>query len=268
LSDEQGNRYTPTHAIKNGRRYRYYTSQAVIRKTQESDVVSRFPAHELECAVVERVLTLLRSPEELIDATRNLALQDAQLPRILAVASQKAKAWEASAAKEKTRFLLAVLQRVVVQRNSLRIELGTDAFLREIAGAKPSQTRGDADTSHIRTITLNCPLTRTHRGKELKLIIGDQATGATSGPALIKAIARARSWYERIINGEAHSFADLAQRDGVSADYVAKLFSCALLAPSSVEALLDQDLRQASASTVRDMMKGILLNWKEQANLV
>ena len=34
LFDEQGNRYTPTHAIKRGKRYRYYTSQAVIRKAK------------------------------------------------------------------------------------------------------------------------------------------------------------------------------------------------------------------------------------------
>ena len=32
LFDDQGNRYTPTHSVKGGRRYRYYTSQAVIRK--------------------------------------------------------------------------------------------------------------------------------------------------------------------------------------------------------------------------------------------
>ena len=31
LFDAAGNRYTPTHAVKNGKRYRYYTSQAVIR---------------------------------------------------------------------------------------------------------------------------------------------------------------------------------------------------------------------------------------------
>jgi hypothetical protein len=31
--DAEGNRFTPTHAVKNGRRYRYYTSQAVIQKS-------------------------------------------------------------------------------------------------------------------------------------------------------------------------------------------------------------------------------------------
>jgi hypothetical protein len=37
LFDAAGTRYTPTHANKNGRRYRYYTSQAAIKKTVRSD---------------------------------------------------------------------------------------------------------------------------------------------------------------------------------------------------------------------------------------
>jgi hypothetical protein len=35
LFDAEGTLYTPTHASKSGRRYRYYTSQAVIKKTEK-----------------------------------------------------------------------------------------------------------------------------------------------------------------------------------------------------------------------------------------
>ena len=34
LYDEQGNRFTPSHATKKGRRYRYYVSQAVIKNAR------------------------------------------------------------------------------------------------------------------------------------------------------------------------------------------------------------------------------------------
>lgn len=34
--DAEGNRYTPTHAAKKGRRYRYYTSPAVIQKQKKA----------------------------------------------------------------------------------------------------------------------------------------------------------------------------------------------------------------------------------------
>src|SRR6185312_170116 len=36
LFDAAGTLYTPTHANKNGRRYRYYTSQAIIKRIEKS----------------------------------------------------------------------------------------------------------------------------------------------------------------------------------------------------------------------------------------
>src|SRR5665213_319008 len=44
LYDVHGTRYTPTHASKQGRRYRYYTSQAIIRKTEKIEIPTRIPA--------------------------------------------------------------------------------------------------------------------------------------------------------------------------------------------------------------------------------
>ena len=49
--DAEGNRYTPTHAVKKGRRYRYYTSQGVIQKRKKPTYLGRIPARELEQVV-------------------------------------------------------------------------------------------------------------------------------------------------------------------------------------------------------------------------
>src|SRR5579862_4158432 len=42
----EGDRYTPTHAVKDERRYRYYTSQAVIQKRKKASHLDRIPAKE------------------------------------------------------------------------------------------------------------------------------------------------------------------------------------------------------------------------------
>ncbi len=63
--DAEGNRYTPTHAAKKGRRYRYYTSPAVIQKQKKPSYLGRIPARELEQLVSSRIQTLLASPQEL-----------------------------------------------------------------------------------------------------------------------------------------------------------------------------------------------------------
>ena len=59
LYDEQGNRFTPSHATKKGRRYRYYVSQAVIKKPwKKHRGPVRIPASEIEELVLSQ-LTLL-----------------------------------------------------------------------------------------------------------------------------------------------------------------------------------------------------------------
>jgi hypothetical protein len=54
-----GNRLTPTHATKRGRRYRYYVSASLIRGGQDRDGV-RVPAPDLEERVLSAVAAQLR----------------------------------------------------------------------------------------------------------------------------------------------------------------------------------------------------------------
>ena len=57
LFDPDGNRMTPTHAIKEGRRYRYYVSRPLITNEQtDGSAGLRFPAGEIEQAVSSRLL--------------------------------------------------------------------------------------------------------------------------------------------------------------------------------------------------------------------
>ncbi len=53
---------------QNGRRYRYYTSQAVLKKIEGSDAPARMPAHDLEQAVVDRILEWIETPTQLLAA--------------------------------------------------------------------------------------------------------------------------------------------------------------------------------------------------------
>jgi len=49
LFDDRGNRMSPTHANKNGARYRYYVSQALLQNRKaEAGSIARVPAPETE----------------------------------------------------------------------------------------------------------------------------------------------------------------------------------------------------------------------------
>src|SRR6201994_4477468 len=54
LFDDRGNRMSPSHAAKGGRRWRYYVSQAVLQgRKHEAGSVARVPALEIEARVAE-----------------------------------------------------------------------------------------------------------------------------------------------------------------------------------------------------------------------
>src|SRR5258708_29481696 len=57
-------------------------------------------------------------------------------------------------------------------------------------------------------------------------------------PALIKAIARGRAWFEELVGGRARSLQELAKRDGISRRYIRRLVGLAFLSPELIEAIL------------------------------
>ena len=60
-----GRALSPTHCRKNGRLYRYYVAQRVLKGDAAGDdgIVRRVSAAEIEAAVVDQVRALLRQPE-------------------------------------------------------------------------------------------------------------------------------------------------------------------------------------------------------------
>ncbi|MEZ0226644.1 MAG: recombinase family protein [Alphaproteobacteria bacterium] len=56
IFDIEGNRYTPSHTVKRGRRYRYYLSQALLQyRKHPKGVIARIPAPEIE-DFVQRIM--------------------------------------------------------------------------------------------------------------------------------------------------------------------------------------------------------------------
>jgi DNA invertase Pin-like site-specific DNA recombinase len=71
IFDDRGNRMTPSHARKNGKRYRYYLSAPLIQgQTDRAGSVRRVPAPEVEALVVDAVRKRLKEPMPSTD--RNL----------------------------------------------------------------------------------------------------------------------------------------------------------------------------------------------------
>ncbi len=72
----RGERLTPTHAVKKGRRYRYYVSQIQSSPPDGgTPAIRRIPAGDIEGLVTRRLQEFLSSPKELLGALEAHALE-------------------------------------------------------------------------------------------------------------------------------------------------------------------------------------------------
>jgi hypothetical protein len=119
------------------------------------------------------------------------------------------------------------------------------------------------DTADLISLTIDAKLRR-YGGVVHTVVPPNPATGSTSRPKplLLKALARAHSWYEMVLNGKAFGQTVLARRADMTERYVSKVLPCAFLAPNIVESILQG--RQPDDLTFARLVKGIPLSWAEQ----
>ena len=118
-----------------------------------------------------------------------------------------------------------------------RVELCDDGIIVAVRIEVPC-SRAGVRTSSILNLSRFVPLTMKRRGVETRIIIA--AGGDLSrkvDPALLKAVARSRVWFEELASGRVRSLADIARREGIAKRYVERLSHLAFVAPRIVEAI-------------------------------
>jgi len=87
-------------------------------------------------------------------------------------------------------------------------------------------------------------------------------------PALFKAVARARRWFEEIASCRVCSSAEIARREALQKAYVARLTRLAFLSPSIVETVVEGrtpvELNLQMLMTTRPALP---LAWRDQEEL-
>src|SRR5213076_3040809 len=108
------------------------------------------------------------------------------------------------------------------------------------------------------------------RGVETKLMlpgVADQSHGSRCDPALLKAIARGRAWFDELACGRVRSLEELAKRDGISRRYIRRLVGLAFLSPRLIEAILKgQQPVELTATRLSEL--DLPLDWTEQRTLL
>jgi site-specific DNA recombinase len=270
VEDAAGNRFTPSFTIRRGRRYRYYVSQVAIKSLGgERNGPTRVPAYELEGRVTEKLVAFLKSDAEVFDRLGEEGESPA-LSRNRVVAAKKLAVRLPSLPSDDLRDLLAVfVQRVVIQENSIEVMIRRKNLrqLLENGGRvlAANLLGGGQKTPDVNDlISLSIEAKRKRFGGEVHLVVPPNSSVSIGNPkpSLIKAIARAHGWYEKVVQGNALDMRSLARQAGLTERYVGKVFGCALLAPDIIESILEG--RQPHDLNFEKLCKHVPLSWAEQ----
>nr|WP_256471795.1 recombinase family protein [Oceanicola sp. 502str15] len=248
IFDETGDRLTPSHTkTRSGTRLRYYISNRLVagRAEQHPDAW-RLPAEELERRVAGLVRTILTEPSLPSEITAN--------PTADAI-GKIAPRLDALKADGDTAALLELAQRVEIAPGTLHLVLDTSAIATQLG-----VLGGDVQPEPI---TRAFPFRLRKRGVETRIILADAPP--ETDDTLIRNIARALSWFERVRAGE--TFGDIAKSSDTSKRRIQQMIGLALLAPDIIRMVMDGD---QPAGFTSDWCKRNILpsDWVEQRTII
>jgi DNA invertase Pin-like site-specific DNA recombinase len=257
LFDAAGNRLLSDHAVKKSRRYRYYATKP------DATEVMRIPAGEIEPIIIQGLAARLRDRPWLMATLLGKCASPDSIHNLAAEAATLAAELQHPTASRQREALHRLVEQITIRHDRLCIALkpdpfGPEAFLNDV-------DRKDEGESTSMVIEIEARFVK--KGQSLHLVVPpaegvDRA--ARLDKALIKAIARAVTWYDDLVAQRVTSMREIAGEEDVSERYVAQLLPLAFLDPGLVEGALDGEKTIAIQSG--DLAKGIAvpMDWSQQ----
>lgn len=250
IRDHVGRPMSPSHALKNKKRYRYYVSgtASVVDGVEGDTPELRLNANELEEAVLEATAHLLADERAIVALPSVEALA---LHRRFERAKSLASTLQRSSKKEARDQLLTLGLGMTVHPNRIDASISRDKLVAVLDGtASPRIDDDDRITIPILVIPVQ-------RGPTLKLVIGSQKLSQPRIDLDLIALLRKADAARRKLFTQADGLSRPDRED----ERIARL---AFLAPDIVGAILEG--RQPPMLTARRLIRhaAIPVNWKDQ----
>jgi hypothetical protein len=288
LFDETGDRLSPVHANKEGKRYRYYMSRRLKDGRSNNQDGWRIPASEVEAIVLWQLKELLTDKPTLSNWMQ-AAGQTAYIEQAFTKAQEASNLLgTAGRFSSNTREIVHMaIRRIELAGNCIRIGIDKDAVANWLAGAnllsgdagklqnegrRRSATKTMAplhDASDTDLHIVELPLSLRRRGIGRRLVIeGQDSSLRHLDQPLIGMIAKAQAYLDMLTDGRGFGRKDVAERFGVHPEDVSRLLPLAFLSPRITEAILTG--QQPADLSVRHLARHIDLpiNWVEQEKLL
>ncbi|MGL4562715.1 MAG: recombinase family protein [Brevinema sp.] len=261
LYDDNNFIMSPSHAVKKGKRYRYYISQAYLRKQKElAGSLPQVPATDLEQTssdfIKKKIESLLRLENQSIEQYQ---LYKNNLENYL-------ENWNLQ--NKETHFVVRqIINKLVISYINIIYYLNHNS-LQELFDLITKCPWGitkqnildyeatDIEDNDCEIIILPCELKRVNQGKTL--IIGENKNIKNNG--VISLLKQAWKWGEEIQNSK--SMKQIAEQEKVSVGYVGKVLKLRFLSPRIQKMILLGE--QSEKLTSHNLRMVTSVDFKEQ----
>ncbi len=240
LYDGDGCRLTPSHAVKTGKRYRYYVSNTLITGPRSAAPRGRrVPASDIETLVGKTIKDFLSSDAAILEALSGSEFEKVDKQQILSNAADLARGWEQRTPTERRAMIRRVVCRVVIQPERIDVEIDRWQAFDALTQPEKMQTRRHFKIkSGQETFVLKVDAVLKRAGQGMKLVVHN-ATAQAPNTTLINLFVKAFEVREKILNGTGESIEASARRIKTNANYITALLRISFLAPDIIAAVLD-----------------------------
>jgi hypothetical protein len=223
IFDERGNRMTPSYAVKNAVRYRYYISAVLMQgQPDKAAKLNRVPATEIEKLILSAIRKhLAGKPHTKVEAEGPHSLNDKEL-------------------------IATYVARVDVKPDQLAIQLSSSPN----ETARPQNRRhpaGQDERVHRDPHVLVVPWLKAPSKRPREIILPASTSShpdprpirAETRAKLVTAIAKGRRWLDELIAGTVTNIEQIASSENCTVRQVNMTISLAFLAPNLVQAAVD-----------------------------
>lgn len=261
IVDGEGHRMTPTHAVKKGRRYRYYVSTALITEARSlHEKGLRVPAGDVEALVLDRIRAFFASEQNVGETLSTFVLDAATLRSSLKKADELSHGWAALPSIKIRELVRSIVERVCVRVDEVLVRLRRSDIARILVGEATRELPGEL----LETTELRAEARLRRAGKGIRLIVGG-GRAAKIDRQMIDLLRNAYATRDALMTGRDATIDVLAQRLGVKRDYLSAQMRLTYLAPGIVKDLFEGRQPEAlTAARLVSLCKDLPHDWQLQ----
>jgi site-specific DNA recombinase len=270
--DESGERLTPTHAVKKGTRYRYYVSRSlIIGAAKDHSKGWRIPAGNLEGLVIDRLRAHLADEGAMLSAISDAEDNGAEQKRLIARGRQISGEFPTLTPNATRAILMKLVSRIDIRVEHIEIRVyrrrlhdlikarSLEPFL-----ANPTRASLPGD---ILKLKVKARLQRV--GREMKLVVHNAEDRAAADPGLLRIVARAHDFQERLIQDPDLTVPAIVSRERLTIGYLSRLLRLPSLAPDIVTAIINgKHPLELSAKRLMRLVLKLPTDWPAQRKLL